>query len=181
MLLQDPAWVLTARRWIRRSLLAVLLVIVAGFLMPEKTVNPVLGATPNDWNPKSFWYYPWGNSRVHRGVDIFAKKHQAVLSATHGIVVSTKVRSLGGKTITILGPKWRLHYYAHLHRNETHVGQIVTAGTVIGSVGTSGNAEGKLPQLHYAIRTLFPYVWQRDSNLPYGNLRMWYIDPTPRL
>lgn len=171
------------KQFIRRLLIAVVtlsLIIVGGFLLPEETVNPVKGATPADWHPKSFWYYPWGRSGVHRGVDIFAPKHRPVLAATHGIVISTAERTLGGKTLTVLGPKWRLHYYAHLQRVDVHWGEWVRVGETIGSVGDSGNAAGKAPHLHYAIQTLFPYVWQRD-NAPYGSQKMWYIDPTPRL
>lgn len=157
-----------------------LVVMIAGFLLPEKIVNPVVGATSSDWNKQSFWFYPWGRSGVHRGVDVFGKIGQSVVSATHGIVISTKVRALGGNTVTVLGPKWRLHYYAHLNKTDAHLGQWVKAGDGIGSVGTSGNAVGKTPHLHYSIRTLFPYFWQRDESY-YGSQKMWYIDPTPRL
>lgn len=143
-------------------------------------MNPVQGATAADWHPNSFWYYPWGASGVHRGVDIFARFDQPVLSATDGVVISTAQRELGGNTVTVLGPKWRLHYYAHLSRTEVHFGQWLHAGALIGGVGTSGNAVGKAPHLHYSIRTLFPYVWQRDQ-APYGSQKMWYIDPLPRL
>ncbi len=160
--------------------IVVLFVIVVGFLIPDPYVNPVRGATAADWNPKSFWYYPWGRSGVHRGVDIFGKKHQPVVSATYGIVINTQKRTLGGNTATVLGPKWRLHYYAHLNRTDTHVGALVYPGKAIGSLGDSGNALGKAPHVHYSIRTLFPYVWQRDQ-AHHGSIKMWYIDPTPRL
>ncbi len=173
----------TLQRWYRRFVIAaflLFLLLVGGFCLPENTVNPVKDAHPNDWHPRSFWYYPWGVSGVHRGVDIFATYDQPVLAATGGIVISTAERSLGGQTLTILGPKWRLHYYAHLSRRDVHWGQFVRAGTAIGGVGTSGNASGKAPHLHYAIITLIPYVWQRD-NSPYGSQKMWYINPLPRL
>lgn len=171
------------KKWFKRLLLffvMTLVVIIAGLCLPEKTVNPVAGAGIGDWHPNSFWYYPWGASGVHRGVDIFATYNRSVLSATDGIVLSTAQRSLGGNTVTILGPKWRLHYYAHLSRTDVHIGQLVAAGGIIGGVGTSGNAVGKSPHLHYSIRTLFPYVWQRDDG-HYGSQKMWYIDPLPRL
>lgn len=171
------------KRTIKRLAVAsiiLLVIVIAGFLLPEETVNPVKGATSKDWHKKSFWYYPWGRSGVHRGVDIFAPKHRPVLAATHGIVISTAERTLGGKTITVLGAKWRLHYYAHLQSVDVHRGDWVNVGETIGSVGDSGNAVGKAPHLHYAIKTLFPYFWQRDD-APYGSQKIWYIDPTPRL
>jgi hypothetical protein len=49
-----------------------LIVITLGFLLPEKIVMPVVGATVNDWNKDTFWYEPWGSSGVHKGIDIFA-------------------------------------------------------------------------------------------------------------
>ncbi len=167
-------------RQLKKLTIIALVILIVGFLLPERTVNPVLGATDKDWNKKSFWYYPWGRSGAHRGVDIFGKKGQPVVSATDGFVVSVKDRSLGGKTITILGPKWRLHYYAHLNDRRVHLGKWVRAGKIIGHVGRTGNAVGKMPHVHYSISTIFPYIWQRDNG-PYGSLKMWYVDPMPRL
>lgn len=167
-------------KWSFISGLVILLIIIGGFALPDNAVNPVQGATSKDWNPKSFWYYPWGKSGVHRGVDIFAPVGRPVLSATDGVVISTAILKLGGKTVTVLGPKWRIHYYAHLDDVHVRTGQWVDAGELIANVGQTGNAYGKTPHLHYTIRTLFPYVWRRDKT-PYGSQKMWYIDPTPRL
>jgi hypothetical protein len=35
------------------------IVIVIGLLVPERLIIPVRGATPADWNHKSFWFKPW--------------------------------------------------------------------------------------------------------------------------
>lgn len=170
------------KRYYRRFLFMsgmIFALIIAGFLWPERIVIPVKDATASDWHANSFWYYPWGSSGVHRGIDIFAAAKQPVLSSTDGIVIYAGVKSKGGQALMILGPKWRVHYYAHLAEKKVRVGYWLTAGEVIGSVGTSGNAVGKQPHLHYSIRTLFPYFWQSDQT-PYGSLKKWYIDPTPR-
>ncbi|MEC8482937.1 MAG: M23 family metallopeptidase, partial [Pseudomonadota bacterium] len=53
------------------------------------------------------------------------------------------------------GPNWRMHYYAHLDSIEENLGRYVEAGTQIGTVGSSGNAQGKPPHLHYGIRLVF--------------------------
>ncbi|EMP01631.1 hypothetical protein LEP1GSC171_1035 [Leptospira santarosai str. HAI1380] len=32
------------------------------------------GANQSSYSIDSFWFYPWGKSITHKGVDIFAKK-----------------------------------------------------------------------------------------------------------
>lgn len=154
------------------------MLLIGGLLLPEHIVIPVKDASEKDWNKNSFWFYPWGKSGVHRGVDIFAPVNQPVLAASSGIVIESGRRSQGGNVITILGPKWRLHYYAHLSKKNVRVGYWVNAGEVIGAVGMTGNAMGKTPHLHYSISTLIPYVWKSDKT-PYGSQKKWYINPIP--
>ena len=48
--------------------------LIIGFLIPQNLKMPVKGATKSDYNSKSFWFYPWGKSVTHKGIDIFAKK-----------------------------------------------------------------------------------------------------------
>ncbi len=118
---------------------------------------PVVGANASDFNAASFWYYPWGKSVTHKGVDIFAKKGTTIRAATTGIVLAAGQAKRGGKFIVILGPKWRLHYYAHLETLTQEAWYLTNHDTELGTVGTSGNAKGKPPHLHYAIVSLFPY------------------------
>lgn len=40
-------------------LVIILCIIAAGFAIPERIVIPVVGATPGDWNRKSFWHESW--------------------------------------------------------------------------------------------------------------------------
>ena len=152
------------------------LVIFLGFLFPQNLKMPVQGATRNNYNQQSFWYYPWGKSGTHKGVDIFAKEGTAIYSATKGIVVYTGQLGLGGNVVVILGPKWRFHYYAHLQKIKTKKFAFVSQNKIIASVGTSGNAKGKPAHLHYAITTLIPYVWRIDRS-PQGGQKMWYLNP----
>jgi len=125
---------------------------------------PVKDATASDYNSKSFWFYPWGKSVTHKGIDIFAKKGTEITAATSGIVLYSGTIRMGGNIVVILGPKWRLHYYAHLNDLNSSALAIVSKNTTIGSVGTSGNAKGKPAHLHYAIVSLIPYVWRIDSD-----------------
>jgi len=153
-----------------------LAVLGLGLLVPERTVIPVDGATPRDWNPKSFWYEPWGPSGVHKGIDIFAPKGRPVVAATPGVVVYRGEWGLGGNVVAVLGPKWRLHYYAHLADGGEAPSWFVGAGSPVGAVGTSGNAAGKPPHLHYTVFSLIPIPWRYSSETQ-GWRKMFYLDP----
>src|SRR5210317_1914337 len=102
-------------RIVKRLLIVLLVILISGFFIPQQAQMPVKYATDADFHPESYWYYPWGKSVVHKGVDIFASSGTTIYSATKGIVLSTGEIGLGGKYILILGPKWRIHYYAHLN------------------------------------------------------------------
>ena len=62
-------------------------VLLAVFLfwgvLPEWPQIPVAGASARDWNPRTFWFEPWGRSGVHKGIDIFAKLGTPVHSASY--------------------------------------------------------------------------------------------------
>jgi peptidoglycan LD-endopeptidase LytH len=150
----------------RRRIILILvcgIILVTGLLLPEQLIIPVKGAAPKDWNPKSWWYEPWGVSGVHKGIDIFAPKETPVLAPTYGVVLYRGEIELGGNVLFILGPKWRVHFFGHLNRSKVGFGQIVKRGQEIGEVGDSGNARGKAPHLHYEINTLLPYPWRWDG------------------
>lgn len=164
------------KRVFRMFSLTILLLFAAGFIWPEQLVIPVKGAAPQDWNKRSFWAEPWGKSGVHKGIDIFAKFNTPVLTATDGIVLFSGNNPVGGNVLLLLGPKWRLHYYAHLNSLSVDKGSLVSAGETIGRVGNSGNAKGRPPHLHYAVITLIPYVWRRDDSTQ-GWKKMFFLDP----
>lgn len=163
------------RKGFRFALIFILLVSL-GFCVPQNLTMPVKGASKSSYHPKSFWYYPWGRSGTHKGVDIFAKAGTPVLAATSGLVIHTGQLSMGGNIILVLGPKWRFHYYAHLQQIETGMFNWVNRGEQIGRVGTSGNAKGKPPHLHYAIVTAIPYPWRIDNSVQ-GNKKMFFLNP----
>lgn len=160
----------------KKILISLLIILLIGFLIPQNLVMPVKGATKSDYHPESFWYYPWGKSVTHKGVDVFAKKGTAIHSSTSGLVLySGKIR-MGGNIVVVIGPKWRFHYYAHLNQLKASPFSLVTKKSIIGTVGTSGNAAGKSPHLHYSIVTLFPYVWRIDSERQ-GWKKMFFLNP----
>ena len=157
-----------------------LLVLAGGLCLPEQLVIPVKGATKSDRNAKSFWFSPWGKSGVHKGIDIFAKEGAPVIAATPGLVVQSGFTPSGGNVVSILGPKWRIHYYAHLKSIKARNGEFVSQESEIGTVGCTGNAVGKQPHLHYAIITQIPYVWLYKAE-KYGFERMFFLNPHEKL
>ena len=95
---------------------------------------------------------PRSGDRTHHGVDIFASRGTPVLSTTRGIVARIGENRLGGLVVWVLGPGGDRHYYAHLDSiADIKMGQRVAPGDVLGTVGTTGNARGTPPHLHYGV------------------------------
>lgn len=154
----------------------VLIIIGIGMLIPQNLKMPVVGGNNNSYNHKSFWHGGWGSSIVHKGIDVFAKRGTVVHSATIGIVLLTAESGKGGKFVLVLGPKWRLHYYAHLNEIRTRSFALVGHNTEIGTVGNTGNARNTPAHLHYSIGTLIPYPWRVDG-ATLGWQKMFYLNP----
>ena len=161
-------------------LLIFLVIICAGLAMPEKLVIPVEGASSNDWNHNTFWYEPWGSSGVHKGVDIFGAKGKPVQSATLGYVIYTGELGKGGNVVAVLGPKWRVHYYAHMQEVTVEKGTWLLQKDKVGTLGDTGNAKGKQPHLHYSIVSLIPLPWKATSETQ-GWKKMFFLNPHEKL
>ncbi|EZH66045.1 peptidase M23 [Bacillaceae bacterium JMAK1] len=120
----------------------------------------------------------WGGRRIHEGTDIFAGYSTPVRATTYGTVELKGWNEYGGWRIGIRDLDNIYHYYAHLHgfAEDIEEGSIVTPGSVIGSVGSSGygkpGTQGKFPpHLHYGIYRDNGYTeWSFD---PYPKLRSW--------
>lgn len=161
----------------RRRLAFLILAPLAGFVVaPEWPTIPVAGATSKSWNRGTFWHEPWGRSGVHKGIDIFAPRGHDIIAPTFGVVVFRGDLPLGGKVVAILGPKLRVHYFAHLDRIAVYPGYPVWNGRLLGSVGDTGNARGKPPHLHYTVLTLVPYPWRMDGSTQ-GWKKAFYLNP----
>ena len=164
------------KKLLKRVGIVLLSVFVIGLLLPQNMQMPVDRANDHSYNPKSFWHGGWGSSVVHKGVDIFAKRGTPIHASTYGLVLASMELGKGGKCVLILGPKWRLHYYAHLNEIRTSAFSLVTKSTVIGTVGNSGNAAKTPSHLHYSIATMIPYVWRADDSTQ-GWMKMFYLNP----
>ena len=99
------------------------------------------------------WHAPRSGGRRHEGQDIFAARGTAVRSATEGYVVRVGESALGGNVVFVAGAGGRNYYYAHLdsYAPGLAVGDYVTPESVLGFVGTTGNAAGTSPHLHFGV------------------------------
>ncbi|GAB2506257.1 M23 family metallopeptidase [Microbulbifer agarilyticus] len=159
-----------------KILIFVAAIISLGFALPEGRVIPVAGASSSDWNKDTFWYEPWGSSGVHKGVDIFAHKGAPAVSATNMVILYTGRVPKGGNIVVGLGPKWRIHYFAHLDSVSVSTGFMIAAGTEIGRVGDSGNAADKPAHMHYSIVSPLPLFWKIDGATQ-GWKKAFYLNP----
>lgn len=142
---------------------------LASMEAPAALPVPVRGVAPRAL--RDTWHGARSAGRKHEGIDIFAKRGTPVIAATEGVVLRVSTNRLGGQVVWVLGPGGQRHYYAHLDRYaDIEHGQRVRAGTVLGYVGTSGNAAGTPPHLHYGIYeaggAINPYPMLRRSGSP---------------
>lgn len=94
------------------------------------------------------WGAPRQNGRRHQGVDMIGPRGTPLLAVVDGVAVG-KPNVLGGTTISFTGNDGNRYYYAHLDSYVT-LGA-VTAGTVIGLMGQTGDAQYSVPHLHFEI------------------------------
>lgn len=119
-------------------------------------VEPTLAfPLPNASNRsvQSFWGASRdGGRRQHQGVDIFAPRGTPVLAVAPGVVSHVGTSRLGGNVVWLRDSKRGQNiYYAHLDRQLVQNGQMVDPGDTLGTVGTTGNARGGAPHLHFGI------------------------------
>jgi murein DD-endopeptidase MepM/ murein hydrolase activator NlpD len=96
-------------------------------------------------------------SRAHEAVDILAPRNTPVRAVESGTVAKLFFSKAGGITLYQFDPSEQYcYYYAHLQSYVPGVreGMHVSAGDVIGYVGTTGNAPAGTPHLHFAIYEL---------------------------
>ena len=108
-------------------------------------VCPVQGprAFTNDYGQ------PRSGGRRHQGNDIMSPRGTPVVASVSGTVRGHN-SSLGGISYYLRGDDGNTYFGTHLDRLSGASGR-VSAGTVIGYVGNSGNARGSSPHLHFEI------------------------------
>jgi murein DD-endopeptidase MepM/ murein hydrolase activator NlpD len=94
------------------------------------------------------------DGRLHEALDIPAPRGTPVVAATQGNVVKLFNSKRGGLTVYQFDDSQTYcYYYAHLDRYATglHEGVLLRPGEVLGYVGTTGDAAGGAPHLHFAV------------------------------
>ena len=91
-----------------------------------------------------------GKIAMHTGMDFKAPYGARVYSAGPGTVIHAGRKGGYGKLVEIRHANGLVSRYAHLSRLHVSKGDHVTAGDVIGNVGSTGRSTG--PHLHYEIR-----------------------------
>jgi murein DD-endopeptidase MepM/ murein hydrolase activator NlpD len=115
--------------------------------------------------------------RVHEGIDIMAPSGTDVIAMAPGTIAKLHQSGPGGNSIYVRSPdRMQIHYYAHLEGYASGLaeGQQVRAGQLLGTVGSSGNADPAAPHLHFEIMQTIPDAqWWEPSNAvnPYPILR----------
>ncbi len=91
---------------------------------------------------------------LHRALDLLAPRFTAVLAADDCVIGRLSTGPVGGIVVyaTDLTNQF-VYYYAHLqrYRRGLAVGDRVAKGSVIGYVGTTGNAPANTPHLHFQV------------------------------
>ena len=108
---------------------------------------PVLGRITSTYGLRK---NPFGSGyEFHAGIDIEAPQGTPVKVTADGIVVFADTYGNYGKTVIVKHASDYSTLYAHLSQIEVRVGQRVSAGQIIGRVGSTGRSTG--PHLHYEI------------------------------
>ncbi len=115
------------------------------------TVTPGGGAFWTNPLPNGTWVR--GFYAGHTGIDLSASTGTPILAANSGNVLFSGWSNWGyGYTVVLEhGPTISTLYGHMMDQPPVSCGQFVTAGTVIGYVGSTGNSSG--PHLHFEIRS----------------------------
>ena len=97
-----------------------------------------------------------GVQMMHNGVDMAAPSGSPILAAADGQVIAASYSSSMGNYIMIDHGSDLITIYMHASALNVSVGQEVSAGDRIGSVGSTGRSTG--PHLHFGVRKNGAYV-----------------------
>ena len=121
-------------------------------LLPQ-VVSPLDGTTVTVFSMTELLYDPtMADWRTHDGIDVQADEGAAVKTAAAGTVQSVTDDELMGTTVVLEHDNGYQTTYANLQaKPNVEAGDPVSAGQIIGAVGTTAAAESGQPHLHFAV------------------------------
>ena len=102
-------------------------------------------------SPFGYRICPFHGRELHRGCDITAPGGTPIMAARSGVVLVSTYGSSYGNYVTIAHSDGTRSLYAHMSSRAISAGSTVSAGQVIGYVGSTGSATGN--HLHFEIWT----------------------------
>ncbi|MFZ1576030.1 MAG: M23 family metallopeptidase [Chromatiaceae bacterium] len=90
-----------------------------------------------------------GGSSFHSGIDYAGKMGSDILAVADGLVIFSESASGYGRTVEIRHANGLVTRYAHCKKLLVEVGDLVTKGQVIATLGNSGRSTG--PHLHFEV------------------------------
>jgi len=144
---------------------------IPGVTWTEKTT-----AAPDNYTGLSQWPiaprpkigldYGWqkngpneADSFFHSGIDLIAPLNTPVMAAAAGQVILVSQEGPYGFLVVVDHGNGRQTRYGHLSRFAVSPDQMITAGTVLGYVGTTGRPDIADPHLHFEVRFKSPVGW----------------------
>lgn len=122
----------------------------------EQEQKQMLDALPSIWPVRGFVtreFHTTGgenNEQYHPGIDIAATRDTPVLAAAEGVVEASHFDGTYGWMVEI-DHGYGIHtLYGHCARNLVNVGDRVTRGKTIATVGSTGKSTA--PHLHFEVR-----------------------------
>jgi murein DD-endopeptidase MepM/ murein hydrolase activator NlpD len=115
------------------------------------------------------------SGHAHHAIDIMRPRGTAVHAVVEGNVAKLFTSKYGGLTVYQFDDSGKYcYYYAHLDRYAPDLkeGMLLRPGTVLGYVGSTGDANVSAPHLHMAIFQMGPekHWWEGTALNPYPAL-----------
>lgn len=144
----------------------------AQLLAQKQLQMPVMGSAPGSLTDQ---FSQGRTGHMHEAIDILAPAGTPVVAVEDGRIAKLFTSKAGGLTIYQFDPDGRLaYYYAHLqgYAPGVHEGMEVHRGDLIGYVGSTGNADAKVPHLHFTVFRLGTPAkwWEGEAVNPYPAL-----------
>jgi murein DD-endopeptidase MepM/ murein hydrolase activator NlpD len=104
-----------------------------------------------------------GKVGFHSGVDLAAPVNTSVLAVGSGTIAFAGSQGALGNLVVINHAEGLQTRYAQLGRITVKVGQRVTQGQTLGTVGVSGRPSSKQPHLHFEVRSRSNLGWVAED------------------